>query len=407
MDKKDSEYIKIGEAAQFLGVSRRTVYRRIWSGDLAASKVGGLYYIRRADLEAMLDPERKEPPPPGESRPQPALKCGACFRLLESDAQIGGLCQAEGCEALVGTQCWKDGIRHCVKHTPDRDHMWERVQKRYRQGEVPVLVKSNQARLSEINFLGRIQERVSHFDTLVHPLSGDVLTISNWDEHLERGDQRAKVMELLGKFVLDTGVTGQNPLNAWVRWEIPPKKRQKGGPVGVRAQVLSRLPEMLRDGFDTQPLNADALTTYLLKAAQEAQETKTATLLVVASTTGWDEDARQVVLGEDPGTAFAHRLLLTYLFDLQSNELIYSPRDERLQGYAEFFKPLLPSEEIEQAIANIEKEMLTYESLTLQQALESLPHSQEILGKAFEKLAASGDYALTEVPELGTAIIRT
>jgi len=112
------------------------------------------------------------------------------------------------------------------------------------------------------------------------------------------------------------------------------------------------------------------------------------------------------VLGEDPGTAFAHRLLLTYLFDLPGNELIYSPRDERLQGYAELFKPLLPSEEIEQAIVGIEKEMLTYESLTMQQALESLPQSQEILEKAFEKLAASGNYVLTEVPELGPAIIR-
>jgi len=202
-------------------------------------------------------------------------------------------------------------------------------------------------------------------------------------------------------------VTGQNPLNAWMCWEIPPKKRQKGGPVGVKAQVLSHLPEMLRDGFDTRPLDSDTLTAYLLKAAQESQETKTATLLVVASTTGWDEDARQVVLGDDPGTAFAHRLLLTYLFDLQRNELIYSPRDERLQGYAELFKPLLPSEEIEQAIADIEKEMLTYESLTLQQALESLPYSREILSKAFEKLAASGDFALTEVPDLGTAIVRT
>ena len=115
MDKKDSEYMKIGEAAQFLGVARRTVYRRIWSGDLAASKVGGLYYIRRADLEAMLDSGRKKASPQEEHRPQPALKCGACFRLLESDAQI----EAE-LRKIVNTAYHPTGT---CKMGPDSDPM--------------------------------------------------------------------------------------------------------------------------------------------------------------------------------------------------------------------------------------------------------------------------------------------
>lgn len=42
------------EVARILGVSTMTIYRRIEDGTLAAVRIGGLYRIPRASIEALL-----------------------------------------------------------------------------------------------------------------------------------------------------------------------------------------------------------------------------------------------------------------------------------------------------------------------------------------------------------------
>lgn len=48
------ELLSIEAVARYLGVSERTVYNRVRSGDLPALKVGRLWRVRAADLEAWL-----------------------------------------------------------------------------------------------------------------------------------------------------------------------------------------------------------------------------------------------------------------------------------------------------------------------------------------------------------------
>lgn len=49
------ELLDIAAVAEYLGVSERTVYNRVRSGDLPALKVGRLWRVRATDLEAWLD----------------------------------------------------------------------------------------------------------------------------------------------------------------------------------------------------------------------------------------------------------------------------------------------------------------------------------------------------------------
>ena len=45
-------FLSIQEAADYLGVDYKTVYRLVRAGKLPAGKFGGMYRIRRDDLEA-------------------------------------------------------------------------------------------------------------------------------------------------------------------------------------------------------------------------------------------------------------------------------------------------------------------------------------------------------------------
>ncbi|MGB4441736.1 MAG: helix-turn-helix domain-containing protein [Coriobacteriia bacterium] len=50
------ELLTIEAVARYLGVSTRTVYNHVRAGDLPAVKVGRLWRVRAADLEAWLSP---------------------------------------------------------------------------------------------------------------------------------------------------------------------------------------------------------------------------------------------------------------------------------------------------------------------------------------------------------------
>ena len=129
-------------------------------------------------------------------------------------------------------------------------------------------------------------------------------------------------------------------------------------------------------------------------------------MVVLASTTGWDDSARMLIEGRGRGTAFSHPSILVYLFDLERNDQVYNPEDESARRYAELFIPLLPEEELEEVTHAVEKELLFHESLTLVYAAEKLPYSEKLLQQAFNKMAATGRYNLTQVEGLGTAILR-
>lgn len=402
-----SNFLKINEAARYLGVTRRWVYRRISNGDLSASKIGGLYFIRKQDLEALID-QGKTDGSAKEKESAPMLKCGYCFRLLESDLQIGDVCEAADCEELICTQCRTEGVHFCVRHIESRSELWAQAMQDYRSGKWSVLVRSNQARLREINFIQRLQLRLASINTVRHPLSNEILTVKQWDDFMQEGDQRAELMKLMNKAVLENEWLSQYPLNASIRYYLPDTldKPRKNLPLVILAQVMSRARSMLQKGYDNQPLGVDELGASLQQIGSQAQKEQQFTLVILASTTGWDENARSLIQGGGgDGSAFSHRWMLVYLTGLETRELIYNRSDSRARDYVDIFNPLLYAEEVEEVAQAVEREMGIYNSLTLQLAVEILPYSAKLIEKAFEHLATSGRYALTEVENLGQAIV--
>lgn len=46
----DGRFLRVTEAAEFVGCSAKTIYRRLWDGKLSHFRFGGLILIDRNDL---------------------------------------------------------------------------------------------------------------------------------------------------------------------------------------------------------------------------------------------------------------------------------------------------------------------------------------------------------------------
>ena len=410
---KSPELLKIKDVAEMLGVSRRTVYRRIWTGELPAAKIGGLYYIKRKDLEDLLEPGSVSGSLTVSLSPSDqgsvARKCGSCLRLLKTPDQVSGTCEESGCEIPICQECAAQGDAHCRAHGKTTGAKLAQAQAALAEGSIPLLVDGGGARLAEVNYLNRISGRLAHIDTLLHPQTGEAITIQDWESLRTQGDQRAKVLRTQGKILLDSQEAAKTPMNAWLLYRIPEIEKTQQAPLDIFIQVLSRVEVMARDGFDTQPLSDHDLRPYLLSLNEEMAAQAPFRIAVLAGTTGWDGSARALIQGNasgQPATAFVHENMLIYLYDLVSDEIIFNQQDGRPAQYATLFTPLLLAEEAESAQAAIRDALLEsgHSSLTLIHACKILPYPEHVIHEAFKKLDASRHYRLVELDDLGIAI---
>ena len=404
--QSSSEYLKVAEAARLLGVTHRWVYRRVLSGELPASKVGGLYFIHRKDLQTLMETGRVDPDKEAEIEPEkslPGLKCSACFRLLKDESEIGGGCEVDSCGEFICQRCWDQNVRTCMRHSPNREQRLQKALAQKQAGELRVVVQAGAARISEISFLNSVHAHLSGFSTLIHPGSGLPLTVPSWDAILESGDERSELMHLLGKVVLDSQTVAQQPLNAWHHYAI---KNKNTASLEIFIQVISRMNKMVRDGFDSQALSADVLYDWINRSVETPDENAgNFRLVLLASSTGWDDSARAAITGEN-SFPFTHRLALLYLFDMERSDLVYNTNDDRLHRYSELFTLALGGKELIEIIQQVKNLMGVHDSLTLEEAQKTLPFYPEKIKCAFEKMAMSEEFMLIELKGLGSTIVK-
>lgn len=60
---RDGEYLSLKEVGALLGLSDATIRRRLKDGTLPAAKIGGVWRVRRADLDRLFPaPSRRRRP---------------------------------------------------------------------------------------------------------------------------------------------------------------------------------------------------------------------------------------------------------------------------------------------------------------------------------------------------------
>lgn len=402
-----SNLLKIEDAARLLRVTHRTIYRKIWGGELPASKVGGLYYIRKEDIQKLLAKGQSSSSwgknVHGETVTK--LRCGSCLSEI-NDSQIAEICQEIGCQRIICTECQKMDIHFCAQHSPNRQKKWESARVRFSKGEINLLIKDSTARIREKILLNRIRSRLTEFTMIKHPQSHEVLSNLDWEKYSYEGDESFHVLDLLGQVALDKITLNSIPLNSYLIFKIPKKRRQKGLPIEVIIQNVSHIKTFLKDGFDTKTINAEELSSWLLRLSKDDISNQTYKFVIFASTTGWDSNAQQLIQGDGLEPSFIIPSSIIYLYDWDQKKLLYNQNDEQAKQYSRLFVPISESEELKEVILAVEKELLGYESLTLDMASRILPYSPELIEKAFVFLTENNQYSLETLPNDGKAILK-
>lgn len=110
--------LSIEEVAEILGLEYKTIYRLVRNGELPAAKVGRVYRVYKADLEAFLEQQKQvvhEAATGKKLVAQREIRCGSCGTRIVSELGIAGRCEV--CQAALCAECFGiKKIKHCKPH---------------------------------------------------------------------------------------------------------------------------------------------------------------------------------------------------------------------------------------------------------------------------------------------------
>ncbi len=407
-------FLSIQEAADNLRVDYKTVYRLVRAGKLPAGKFGGMYRIRREDLEAYF--QAQVAATAGRSQEtamtptEAPLKCGNCYRILRSTREVAGVCSLAGCEASLCAACWGGGARHCATHRPDGRERLAQAQAALERGEIGRLVTAVAVRQLEHAWLARFDERIRDIGSLYHPGTAEILRIADWAPFRSADDETLQLMQMLNVGFLDRASQATLPHNELARYFIPAGGLGWGKPrqgLLLEARCAGHLAEFVDPGFDTRPADLEELLLLLADLEKLAADADATVIAGLASPTGWDEPALAHIIDER-GRAYRHPAVLPCLVDLETGAVAANRMDERLSkfGYAELFKLPLAREEAAALAPQIEAALAGREGLPVAQLADMLGRSPALVQRACRELCAGGHYRLVEEGELAPLIVR-
>jgi len=407
-------FLSIQDAADYLGVDYKTVYRLVRAGQLPAGKVGGMYRIRKEDLEAYFQAQVAETAgrrqEGGMTTVEPLPKCGHCYQILRSPRDVAATCAFPGCDRPLCAACAGKGVQYCDAHRPTSEERLAQARAALARGEIPLLVTALEARQAERAWIARFDERMRGIASLYHPGTAEVLRVADWAPFHEAGDDSLGLMQLLNVGFLDRATQATLPHNEYTRYRIEAGALGWGRPrqgLILQAHCIGHLADFVEQGFDTRPADLEELLLQLADLEKLAAEAQATVIAGLASPTGWDDPA--VAHIADPhGRAYRHPSVLPCLVDLASGEVHFNLADERLGqlSFAELFKLPLEAEEVAATRLLIENALVGKEGLPVRELARQLNKPLALVRRACEELAADGHFKLVQDASLGAVLMR-
>ena len=398
-------FLSIKEVAEHLGVEYKTVYRLIRRGELAAAKIGGIYRLRQADVDAYVEQQMaitRQKALAAQANKENSLRCSFCFRYIPADQTTVGYCQQDNCSEPLCTICWQQGNRYCQHHQPTLADKLQQAEQAQQAGEVPLVLTAIMARQRELNFCNRFERKIARLSHVTLPSTStnqkplpvaDLLfdhTIQD-ESHFNPPATTTKALTHI-------------PTNRRSRYTFWDKAGQQV--LTIEAASQTRLINYIRDGFDTAPLTDADLMNWLLTYVTAAEQADTPWVVGIASPTGWTEAAQALITGKQPGEAWAHTLVHPCLIDLDKRVCYAATTNSFIQFYLSLFTLMLPEEEIALVEQHITQTVPYQGSLAASDIQQALMVDTDAITTAFARLEAAGTYFIEDVAGIGRVIAR-
>jgi len=265
-------------------------------------------------------------------------------------------------------------------------------------------VTSSEARLIELDYLGRVDTSVHETPTIQTPDGSFEIADGYWDGRAQRWDERPR----LGQLLDEERAADEYPLNRGIRYEIT-----SSGYLGLtrtremvlEAMVLSHLEAHARNGFDESPADLDDLLSVVNQAVAEAEAGDYHYLLTIASPTGWTDRVQEQLADRDRSRY--SRLVSLCLVDLQTGGLLYDQNDEIARENARLFELTVDDERVDDCVDWITTryvDAVDSDSVLLETVVEEGGFDPHVVRRAFERLEAEGAGERLHVDEYGLGL---
>ncbi len=395
--------------AQYLGMGYKAVWRLVLSGELPASKIGGVYRIKRQDAEAFLE-QRKTTRKAQAGRPDVServsgtsiypvgtgINCARCLKLIKTPEMVGGECEDASCDAVLCRSCWaSEDDRYCLDHKPSPDARFAEAQRRFNAGELTCIVTADQAYMREWDFISRFDQHLTHHKSIRSPVDGSKIRVSSWEGFHQEFSESDKEKDSAKTY----------PQNRWSVYHVG-RQKGKGGFV-IAAYVYSHLSAFHEDGFDTEPVTRGELSWLLQNLLQQARDSHCLYIVGIGSPTGWDKEARESISGEADVRGFSDLNLAPCLVDLQENQVVYNVHDARLKDFIHMYSGATDEEALAKAVQLIKEKLKERDPITLKEIARATSLDKDIIRKAFREMESDDAYTVVQIDKTDMAISKS
>jgi excisionase family DNA binding protein len=397
------QFLSIREAAQYLNVEYKTLYRLVVAGKIPASRVGGVYRIKKQDIDDYLENQK------GNAAANSIPSCERCHRLIKSPEMVGGQCVHPGCEALLCRDCWaKESDRYCLEHRLSSEDKLAQAKQKLRAGELTLVVTAAEARQNELDFVGRFDQKIRKVKEVISPVDGTAFRVNSWEDihsetaEIEIPNNTSKDRELaaLTAYIM--------PRNQRSTYSFLKRGTTRSGASGfvIEAVFFAHLRNFIEDGFDTLPVSHTELVWLLETSIASAKNRGALYVVGFASPTGWTDEAREAVAGKGSKKGFSSLYGSFCLINMNSDKLIANPYDMRIGSFLDVFRGDLDEEVINHVVEYLQAQFLSRESQELEEVADATEANPKLVEEAFRRLERSGRFVVSESGRTGLTIVR-
>jgi excisionase family DNA binding protein len=398
------QFLSIREAAQYLNVEYKTLYRLVVAGKILASRVGGVYRIKKQDIDDYLEGQK------GNVATNSIPSCERCHRLIKSPEAVGGQCVYPGCEALLCRDCWAEqSDRYCLEHRLSPEDKLAQAKQRLRTGELTLVVTAAGARQNELDFIGRFDQKIRKMKEVISPVDGTRFRVNSWEDiHSETAEIEIPNSTSKGRG-LAALTTHIMPRNQRSTYSFLKRGISRSGASGfvIEAVFFTHLRNFIEDGFDTSPVSHSELVWLLETSIASAKNRGALYVVGFASPTGWTDEAREAVSGKGSRKGFSSLYGSFCLIDMNSDRLIANHYDMRMGSFLDVFRGDLDEEVINHVVEYLQTQFRSQESQELKDVANAIGANPKLVDEAFRRLERSGQYVISESKTGLTAMRKT